>query len=75
LSEVRRILADDPAVIVTRKVRKGRHSADVEALVQAQLRNRYRAITSTSGSNASIDGVQVWQRRDLEAPQLTRILP
>lgn len=75
LAEVRRILADDPAVIVTRKVRMGRHSADVEALVQAQLRNHYRAITSTKGSNASIDGVQVWQRRDLEAPQLTRILP
>lgn len=75
LAEVRRILDTHPAVIVTRKVRKGRHSPEVEVLVKARLSSDYRAVLATTGSNASIDGAEVWQRRDLEAPQLTMNLP
>lgn len=69
VAEVSRILEQRPAVVVTRAVRKGRQLPGIRALLSNELRSGYRAVLiMPRGFSQSVDGVTVWQRRDLAPP-------
>lgn len=60
--ELSLILAERPAVIVTRKVRRGRHPREIIAILRQALEKDYRPVFRTAdGESKSVDGVTVWQ--------------
>lgn len=68
-TEVARILATRPEIIVTRKVRPGRQLPQIQAMLSAALQRDYRPVMTTAeGLSASVADVTVWQRNDLLAP-------
>lgn len=69
--ELKRILDQHPAVIVSRRAERGRHSPEVDQLLQDHLSRDYRRLIALPrGRSASVDGVDVWQRNDLPIPPL-----
>lgn len=75
--EVAGILASQPAVVVTRVTRKGRHPIEIRTILSTQLTRHYRPLLKTpEGNSKSVDGITVWQRKDLPPlPGLTFPLP
>jgi hypothetical protein len=66
VSEISRILAQRPAVVVTRNAPKGRRLPEVQALLSRKMTEDYRPILITPpGYSKSVDDVTIWQRRDL----------
>ncbi|RIX31840.1 hypothetical protein D3M59_02250 [Sphingomonas edaphi] len=60
--ELSLILAARPAVVVTRKARKGRHPREIIAILRQALGRDYRPVLRTAdGESKSVDGVTVWQ--------------
>lgn len=69
LTELRRVLDQHPAVIVARRVEAGRRLPEIQALLYDRLNANYRFILAIpKGPSASVDGVEVWQRKDLPPP-------
>jgi 4-amino-4-deoxy-L-arabinose transferase-like glycosyltransferase len=67
--EVANILASRPEVVVTRVTRKGRHPVEIRTILANRLRRDYRPLLSTpKGESKSVDGITVWQRKDLQPP-------
>jgi len=70
-AEISRILAQRPAIVVTRTAPKGRRLPEVQVLLSRSMAEHYRAILVTPpGYSKSVDDVTIWQRRDL--PPLDR---
>ncbi|MCL6697181.1 hypothetical protein LZ496_00045 [Sphingomonas sp. NSE70-1] len=69
VTEVSRILAQRPAVVVTRAAAKGRRMPEIQALLSRSMAENYRPILITPpGYSKSVDDVTIWQRRDLAPP-------
>lgn len=67
--ELHRILDQRPAVIVARSVEAGRRLPEIQALLYGRLNSDYRLILAVpEGPSASVDGTEVWQRKDLPPP-------
>ena len=67
--EVANILASRPEVVVTRVTRKGRHPIEIRTILGSQLGRYYRPVLTTpKGESKSVDGITVWQRKDLAPP-------
>ena len=67
--EIASILAGRPEVVVTRQTREGRQAVEIRAILKAKLDRDYRPLLATpAGPSQSVDGITVWQRKDLEPP-------
>lgn len=67
--ELSLVLAQRPAVIVTREVPKGRYPREITAILQNALAKDYRPVLRTpAGESKSVNGVTIWRLNTLPAP-------
>lgn len=67
--ELRRVLALRPAVILTQKTERPKHSLAVDALLYGTLARDYRPLLAVpADAPPALATIRVWQRRDLAPP-------
>ena len=67
--EIANILAGGPEVVVTRLTREGRQAVEIRTILKTRLNRDYRPVLATpAGPSQGVDGITVWQRKDLPPP-------
>jgi len=67
--EIANILAGGPEVVVTRLTREGRQAVEIRTILKTRLNRDYRPVLATpAGPSQGVDGIKVWQRKDLPPP-------